>query len=109
MSVIRTEPLAPAGDEREAVSQLTGLEPHYNVAIGYLRAFVTVLVVTHHAVVAYIPAAPAPAASLILQPRLWHIFPVVDARQDRQMSPAQNGSPAASRLSTKFRKFCYSA
>lgn len=32
----------------------------YNVAIGYLRAFVTVLVVAHHAGLAYHPLAPAP-------------------------------------------------
>lgn len=39
----------------------------YNVAIGYLRAFVTMLVVAHHAALAYHPFAPAPVASLIVQ------------------------------------------
>jgi len=32
---------------------------HYNVAIGYLRAFVTPLVLAHHAVLAYHPYPPA--------------------------------------------------
>ena len=53
----------------------------YNVAIGYLRAFVTVLVVAHHAALAYHPFAPAPIASLIAEPRLWPAFPVVDAQR----------------------------
>ena len=49
----------------------------YNLPIGYLRAFITVLVVAHHAVLAYTPFAP-PAASLLTEPRLWRAFPVVD-------------------------------
>lgn len=53
----------------------------YNVAIGYLRAFVTVLVVAHHAALSYHPFAPAPIASLIAEPRLWPAFPVVDAQR----------------------------
>jgi peptidoglycan/LPS O-acetylase OafA/YrhL len=51
------------------------------VAIGYLRAFVTVLVLAHHAALAYHPFAPAPSASLIAEPRLWPAFPVVDAQR----------------------------
>jgi peptidoglycan/LPS O-acetylase OafA/YrhL len=51
----------------------------YNVAIGYLRAFVTVLVVAHHAALAYHPFAPPPPATLLAQPRWWPAFPVVDA------------------------------
>jgi len=49
-----------------------------NVPIGYLRAFVTVLVVLHHALLAYHPFAPAPGASLVVEPRVWPAFPVVD-------------------------------
>ena len=30
----------------------------YNLAIGYLRAFITLLVVAHHSVLAYHPYAP---------------------------------------------------
>jgi peptidoglycan/LPS O-acetylase OafA/YrhL len=53
----------------------------YNYAMGYLRAFVVVLVVAHHAVLAYHPMAPLPPASLAAQPRWWQAFPVVDAQR----------------------------
>jgi hypothetical protein len=52
--------------------------PQYNVSIGYLRAFITVLVVAHHAVLAYHPFAPPSPANLVAQPRYWQAFPVVD-------------------------------
>ena len=52
-----------------------------NVPVGYLRAFVTVLVVLHHALLAYHPFAPAPGASLLVEPRVWPAFPVVDAQR----------------------------
>jgi peptidoglycan/LPS O-acetylase OafA/YrhL len=57
--------------------------PHvqYDAAIGYLRAFVTLLVLAHHAVLAYHPFAPAPQSSLVAQPRLWQAFPVVDSQR----------------------------
>jgi len=50
---------------------------HYNLAMGYLRAFVTVLVVLHHAVLAYFQYAPPPMP-FTAEPRLWRAFPVVD-------------------------------
>ena len=53
----------------------------YHPAIGYLRAFLVVLVVAHHAALAYFPYAPPPAASLIAEPRWWEAFPVVDSRR----------------------------
>jgi len=53
----------------------------YNVSIGYLRAFVTLLVVAHHAVLAYHPFAPAAPASLTADPRWWPAFPVVDSQR----------------------------
>jgi fucose 4-O-acetylase-like acetyltransferase len=46
--------------------------------MGYLRAFITLLVVAHHAALAYHPFAPPPPASLTDQPRIWPAFPVVD-------------------------------
>jgi hypothetical protein len=49
------------------------------VNIGYLRAFITVLVVAHHAALAYHPFAPPSPASLVAQPRWWMAFPVVDS------------------------------
>lgn len=51
----------------------------YNLSIGYLRAFVTLMVVAHHAVLAYHPDAPPSPASLLAQPRWWQAFPVVDS------------------------------
>ncbi len=54
-------------------------ETQYNVSIGYLRAFVTVLVVAHHAALAYHPYAPPSPASLVAQPRWWMAFPVSDS------------------------------
>jgi peptidoglycan/LPS O-acetylase OafA/YrhL len=52
-----------------------------NVPIGYLRAFVTVLVVAHHSLIAYHPDAPAPAQSWNSPLLLWSAFPVVDAQR----------------------------
>ena len=52
----------------------------YNVSIGYLRAFITLLVVAHHAALAYHPFAPEPPRSLVAVPRLWQAFPVVDSQ-----------------------------
>ncbi len=54
------------------------LSPNHIVPVGYLRAFVTLLVVAHHAVLAYHPFAPAGVASLVAQPRWWQAFPVAD-------------------------------
>ena len=35
-------------------------KPHYNYALGYLRGFLVLLVVAHHAMLAYHPFAPPP-------------------------------------------------
>jgi hypothetical protein len=51
-----------------------------NLPIGDLRAFVTLLVVAHHSVLAYHPFAPA-TTSLLAEPRWWPAFPVVDAER----------------------------
>ncbi|HEY1802543.1 MAG TPA: acyltransferase [Terriglobales bacterium] len=53
-------------------------KPTRNFAIGYLRAFVVVLVVAHHAALAYDPYGPPPPKSLIAQPRWWQAFPIID-------------------------------
>jgi peptidoglycan/LPS O-acetylase OafA/YrhL len=52
-----------------------------NVAVGYLRAFVTLLVIAHHAALAYHPYAPPAPTSLGSQPMLWQAFPVVDSQR----------------------------
>jgi hypothetical protein len=50
--------------------------------MGYLRAFVTLLVVAHHAVLAYLEFLPLPTAgSLVVEPRLWLAFPVIDTQR----------------------------
>lgn len=48
-----------------------------NLAMGYLRAFVTLLVLAHHSVLAYVSIAPPPQA-FDREPFLWSAFPVVD-------------------------------
>jgi hypothetical protein len=53
----------------------------YNLPIGYLRAFIAVLVLAHQAALAYHPFAPPVPASLVTQPRWWQAFPVVDSQR----------------------------
>jgi hypothetical protein len=65
----------------ELITTTAGRAPKYNPAIGYLRASIVALVVAHHAVLAYHPIAPSPAASLVAQPRWWRAFPVSDAQR----------------------------
>ena len=52
-----------------------------NVQMGYLRACLTVLVIAHHAVLAYHPYAPLPPTSLSTEPMYWQAFPVVDSQR----------------------------
>jgi surface polysaccharide O-acyltransferase-like enzyme len=52
--------------------------PERDVSLGYLRTFLTLLVVAHHAVLAYYPYAPPRPASL-LENQAWGAFPVVDS------------------------------
>ncbi|HEY2830627.1 MAG TPA: acyltransferase [Thermoanaerobaculia bacterium] len=51
-----------------------------NIPIGYLRAFVTLMVVAHHAVLAYLQYAPHQARSLD-RSFFWAAFPVVDSHR----------------------------
>jgi len=53
--------------------------PQHNLALGYLRGFLVVLVLAHHSVLAYIDAAPQ-ATSLLTPPFYWRAFMVVDHR-----------------------------
>jgi hypothetical protein len=50
----------------------------YNVAIGYLRGVLVVLVLAHHSAVAYFLGVPTSRAPLLKTPMLWRAFPVVD-------------------------------
>ena len=54
------------------------LSGKYYLAVGYLRAFITLLVLAHHSVLAYHPFPPARNSTLTAQPRWWLAFPVVD-------------------------------
>jgi peptidoglycan/LPS O-acetylase OafA/YrhL len=70
----------------ETKVSLTNITPSveatkYNYALGYLRAFIVVLVVAHHAALAYHPFAPPPPASLVPQPHWWAAFPIVDSHK----------------------------
>jgi peptidoglycan/LPS O-acetylase OafA/YrhL len=51
---------------------------NYNHAIGYLRAFIVLLVVAHHTALAWVPYAPPPASDLLTPPRAWLAIPVVN-------------------------------
>ncbi|MBO9557285.1 MAG: acyltransferase [Caulobacter sp.] len=51
-----------------------------NAPIGAMRAFLTLLVIAHHAVLTYHPYAPPPKA-FTAAPMLWPAFPVVDSQK----------------------------
>jgi hypothetical protein len=51
--------------------------PVHNLALGYLRGFLVVLVLAHHSVLAYMDVAPQ-AKSLLIPPFYWRAFMVVD-------------------------------
>lgn len=55
--------------------------PDDDRAVGTLRAAVTVLVVVHHALLAYHPFAPPPGGGLTGPMPFWRAFPVVDAER----------------------------
>lgn len=50
----------------------------WSAPIGHLRAWITLVVVAHHAVLAYHPDAPAAAAPFDAVNRIWGVFPIVD-------------------------------
>jgi len=54
--------------------------PDRNVPLGYLRTFLTVLVVAHHALLAYHPYAP-PAPKSLDSSLIWGAFPIVDSQR----------------------------
>jgi len=57
-------------------------ETVFNPALAYLRAFLTVLVVAHHAVLAYHPYGP-PLNSFVDTSRIWRAFPVIDGAKSQ--------------------------
>jgi hypothetical protein len=82
-AALTPEPAAPAAPARSLrlAETVNPQEAGDNVAIGALRACITVLVLAHHAVLAYHPFAPQPAASLTAEPRMWGAFPVADSHR----------------------------
>lgn len=74
--------IAPAVSEVEArPNGINAPWAEYNISIGYLRAFITVLVVAHHAALAYVTFTPPVAPSLTAPPRWWQAFPIVDTQK----------------------------
>lgn len=57
------------------------LRPGRNTAIDAMRAFVTLLVLAHHALIAYMPDVPRPAAAFTQPAMLWAAFPIVDSQK----------------------------
>ena len=57
--------------------RVAAVRPAHNLALGYLRGFLVVLVLAHHSVLAYIDVAPQ-AKSLLTPPFSWRAFMVVD-------------------------------
>ena len=56
-------------------------QARHNVALDYLRTFAVILVLAHHTSLAYFPWIPATSASLLVQPRLWKAFPILDSHR----------------------------
>jgi peptidoglycan/LPS O-acetylase OafA/YrhL len=81
--VVDAEAIQSLTDTRVTMHDTSNAAPatNRNVAMGNLRAFVTLLVIAHHAVLAYHPYAPPPSASLSAEPMLWQAFPIVDSHR----------------------------
>ena len=69
--------LKPGALEIERAKSASIPRPSYNIAIGYLRGFLVVLVLAHHSVLAYVDA-PKAFPSMLTYPRWWRAFPVQD-------------------------------
>ena len=72
MSTTQTAPSAPPSSASTS---------SFNVALAYLKAAIILLVVAHHACLAYHPAAWPIPANLLTQPRVWQTYPVVDSHR----------------------------
>lgn len=89
MNGIETGTIVPASSARAAKPAPRSMSSdQYNVALGYLRAFITSLVIVHHAVLAYHPYAPTPSPNFSSQPLMWTAFPIVDSQRLAWRRPA---------------------
>jgi peptidoglycan/LPS O-acetylase OafA/YrhL len=67
---------------RSAPESVRTPRARHNVALDYLRTFAVILVLAHHAALAYFPSIPGPeTVSLSVQPRLWKAFPILDSHR----------------------------
>ncbi len=73
--------MTPTAFSPEMPMQTAPPATSYNNTIGYLRAVLVVMVVAHHAALAYHPYAPPINATLAMEPRWWQAFPIVDAQR----------------------------
>jgi hypothetical protein len=78
-----THPLQPQAAPVATVTpvragRLSAVDQERNLAVGYLRAFITVLVLAHHSVIAYIAGLPRPSAVFTKPPFNWGAFPIQD-------------------------------
>ena len=69
--------IRPEAAQHDEVRAAGVVRPAHNLALGYLRGFLVVLVLAHHSVLAYI-GGPPQARSLLAQPPYWRAFMVVD-------------------------------
>ncbi len=76
-----TQTIPSVAEARTRAHVVGAPEAVYNLSIGYLRAFITVLVVAHHAALAYATFAPPVASSLVAPLRWWQAFPIVDSHK----------------------------
>lgn len=53
----------------------------HNVALGYLQAFVIVLVLAYHSVLAYLVSLPPPSAVFAARPYIWAALPIIDSQR----------------------------
>ena len=82
MSGSQAETFGPIPEEHAVALQAGNASTaKYNLAVGYLRTFLVVLVLAVHSVLAYAPLLPPPPASLGAQPRAWEAVPVVDSQR----------------------------
>ena len=70
---LKAESIEHEAPQSESVARVA-----HNVALGYLRGFLVVLVIVHHSVLAYIDLPLAQAKSLLPEPRYWRAFMVID-------------------------------
>ncbi len=70
--------IRPAAAQHDEVRVEGVVRPAHNLALGYLRGFLVVLVLAHHSVLAYIESPVPQAKSLLVQPPYWRAFMVGD-------------------------------